>query len=251
MLRTYFIDGDKGGIGKTFLCHLLVDFYLYSNQNNNESEYCLVLFDADLVNKDFSTYPIRRHDGKLIPCFGIDLSIIEGWQFLERKLLRYIKNNQSARAIINCPGNLLNYIKQCDSHEVGAIMTRINMLPLWIFNRSPLCLLNLQERQRLLPLNYKKGVAILNLYFGNQVDFLHWNLSQFRNTHITKGEWIEITLPTLNHEISAEFSGMPIKNWFEYGYNGKQPSMGLKLAFNCFLKQSYKTLSLIESLEVI
>jgi hypothetical protein len=251
MLKTYFIDGDKGGIGKTLLCHLLVDFYLQSNRLNEQKNHPLILFDADLVNKDFSTYPIRRHDGKLIPCFVIDLSIIEGWQFLERKLSRHVKNNQSVRAIINCPNNLITCIKQCDPHEVGAIMSRINMLPLWIFNRSPLCLLNLQERQRLLPLNYEQGVAILNLYFGHQNEFLHWNVSQCRHSYVTNGKWIEVTLPCLNQVISGSFGGMQIDNWFEYGYNGTQPSLGLKLAFNCFLNKSRKTLSEIELLEVV
>ncbi|HQT81884.1 MAG TPA: hypothetical protein PL140_01000 [Ferrovaceae bacterium] len=249
MIKTYMIDGAKGGLGKTLLCHVLVDFYMHPETNGlQEQEYPLLLFDADLTNKDFSTYPIRLPSGKLVPCYAIDLSIIEGWQFIERKVNRYLKNNQSARAIIHCPSHSFWLMEQGRYDEIGAIMRRINTLTLWLMNKSPLCILQLQSRQRLLPNNYQQGVILLNLYFGRTADFYYWHHSQFKEDHIHQEGWVEHVIPCLTPQLSDTLSGIPVNLWFELGIQDMNLSFGYHLSLNTFRYQIHKTLLAIDSI---
>ncbi|MBU6468867.1 MAG: hypothetical protein KGQ44_06950 [Betaproteobacteria bacterium] len=252
MIKTFFVDSGKGGTGKTLLCHLLVDFYLNHQESGlSNEEYPLVLFDADLSHKDFSTYPIRMNNGKLIPCYLVDLSLIEGWQFIERKVNRFLKNDQQARAIVNCPNHFLSLLQNTDPHEIGALMSRIHTLPLWIMNNSPANIDQLQLRQRLLPKIYQHGIAILNLHHSRSSEFYSWHCSLLREHSVKEDAWIETTLPALNRVLSRTFTGMPINQWLEYGFNGEGLSFGYQLALKTFRYETRQRLIPIESLSIV
>ena len=52
MIKTYFVDGDKGGVGKSFVSRCLVDSFLNNLVTDMPKIDKLIIVDADPMNPD-------------------------------------------------------------------------------------------------------------------------------------------------------------------------------------------------------
>ncbi len=135
MLKTFVIDGDKGGVGKSLAARALVHYYLCLPDGERPR---IAVYDADLSNPDVcGEGGLKAGDG-IMSTAMLDLSTEDGWiAFGDRiSMLSAVARNSDVRLIVNMPAQIGTRAFDGSIHIVGEVLREANAIPVWMLSRT-------------------------------------------------------------------------------------------------------------------
>lgn len=244
MFKTIFVDGDKGGVGKSLVARALVQFYLEQPATSRPR---LVVFDADHSNPDVCGRDgLTAGDGVLSTGL-IDLATEAGWIDFAGRLETV--RNLDCRVIVNMPAQI-GSVFDGSIGIVSEVLREAHGVPVWVLSRTRESITALEHRVRHLPARYAAGLAVRNLFFGEADKFALWEASPLRETLLDAGGWRETALPELNDQLLVMMGRRPIHEVLRLGIDQHPLPLGYRLALRSWLHRSLIALSKIESIEL-
>ena len=215
MIKTYFVDGDKGGVGKSFTARAIADMLMQSERFKlPKTINRLLVVDADESNQDvcgdggfpdFEVVGGCEVSGRFSPISTPEqwvragdqvFDIIQGWQ-----------EEDEGRVVFSLPAGAGLAIAK--AAEVTAVMAALNAVHVWVMGTDAGSAEQLQTRISAFPSFYRQGFVIRNLRHGVKEDFTHWERSATRDAVLDWG-WQEIDLPVLTPSVAVDLSRTPL-----------------------------------------
>ncbi|NTB05947.1 hypothetical protein [Agrobacterium tumefaciens] len=174
-----FVDGDKGGVGKSWTSCSLLDWLLVKKQH-------VAAVDGDTRNPD-----VDRMFSGAIPTLKANLRLHTGWM----DMLDFIVANPTATIVVSMPAGIGDTMKK----EAAAFVQNMQMLgrPLglfWVMNRQADSVNLLNQALGIIGDALKFKVAVKNLMFGDTDKFIRWDGSQTKKQfEKTGGVTIDLT----------------------------------------------------------
>ncbi|SCC93608.1 conserved hypothetical protein [Thiomonas sp. X19] len=196
-LKTFVVDGDKGGVGKTMVSRLLAETYLRGEELGLPK--CqLMVADADKTNPDFcgeGGYETCDQFGSML----VDLSAPRLWGELANDLEGAVAASAlgEVRVVINLPAGIgERSLLSADRSAIG-VLEYLRAVPVWVMGRTEDSISQLERRWKEFPKTYEHGLVVLNQFFGDKDRFVMWNSSQVRRD-LLDGDWKEVAIPELS-----------------------------------------------------
>ncbi|MDR2853187.1 MAG: hypothetical protein LBV61_09085, partial [Burkholderiaceae bacterium] len=176
MLRTYLVDGDKGGVGKSLTARALAHYLLTQEP---ETRPVIAVIDADMSNPDvcgkdgLSTQNSPAIDSTQI----VDLSLEQGWIELANTIdaLQRQHEGEEIRVVVNMPAQIGSRAFQNTIPIVNEVLAQGNAFPIWLLSRVEDAIRTLEERIKAMPARFQTGLILLNTFFGAPGKFTRWN----------------------------------------------------------------------------
>ena len=247
MLKTFIIDGDKGGVGKSLAARALVHYFLTLPDNERPR---LVVYDADLSNPDVCGEGGLKAGSGIIGTALIDLSTENGWIDLGTRVATIAAASEKTdyRIIVNMPAQIGTRAFDGSIHIVSEVLREANAIPIWMLSRTQESLRALNYRLRNMPVRYESGVVIKNLFFGAADKFALWAGDELRLRLIDEGNWLEAELPELNDQLTVMIGRRPFHDVLVTGIDGRALPFGYRLALESWLKRAGAAMAISESL---
>lgn len=240
-LKTYLIDGDKGGVGKSLTTRALAHYFL-----TTQTPPVLAVFDADMSNPDVcGDGGLSRRNALVAQAQIIDLSIEHGWIEFATDIdtLRGKYGKQDIRVIVNMPAQIGARAFQANMPIVAEVLREANVFPIWLISRLEESIRTLDERIKVMPERFRRGLVLRNLFFGSPEKFLLWENSPLR-AELISGDpqnplhWAENNLPEINDAVITRIGRTPFHIALKEGIDGKPLPYGYRLALDQWLKQT-------------
>ena len=250
MLKTFVIDGDKGGVGKSMVTRAIADMYLHPEEAGLPSQdYQLIVLDADRANPDVCGTGGLATGGRIAKTEMISLDDQGGWIQLGNLLDPFVKRPQEFRAVINMPAGIGTRAFDGTVPLIQEVLGHINAIPVWVLNRMNEGITALESRTRALPQCYACGAVVTNLFHGSREKFSVWDTSRLRPQLMHEGRWVEIALPELYDLLAHSIGRTPLDKAEEFGPGGVQLGFGEKLALNVWRKTTWQNFKILENLD--
>ncbi len=241
MIKTYFVDGDKGGVGKSFAARAIADMLMQSERFNlPKTINRLLVVDADESNQDVcgeGGFPPRETVGSC-DVMGLfkPISTPEQWVQVGDKVFDIIQGwaaEDEGRVVFSFPAGAGLAIAK--AAEVTAVMAALNAVHVWVMGTDAGSVEQLQARISNFPSFYQHGFIIRNLRHGIKEDFTHWNKSATREQAAESG-WQEIDLPVLTPSVAVDLARTPlhIAERDKASTTGKKLGMGSLVSLKTF-----------------
>ncbi len=237
MLKTFIIDGDKGGVGKSLAARALVHHFLTLPDNERPR---LIVYDADLSNPDVCGEGGLKAGVGIMGTALIDLSTENGWIELGTRVatIATAAEKTDHRIIINMPAQIGTRAFDGSIHIVSEVLREANAIPIWMLSRTQESLRALNYRLHNMPVRYESGLVIKNLFFGAADKFALWENDDLRQRLIVEGNWLEAELPELNDQLTVMIGRRPFHDVLQSGIDGKALPFGYRLALESWLKRA-------------
>lgn len=241
MIKTYFVDGDKGGVGKSFTARAVADMLMQSERFNLPKPITrLLVVDADESNQDVCGEGgfVGRESvggcevsGKFYP-----ISTPEQWVRVGDQVFDIIQRwpeGGEGRVVFSLPAGAGLAIAK--AAEVTAVMAALNAVHVWVMGTDAGSVEQLQARISVFPSFYRQGFVIRNLRHGIKEDFTHWERSATRAAVLDWG-WQEIDLPVLTPSVAVDLARTPlhIAERDKASTTGKKLGMGSLVSLKTF-----------------
>jgi hypothetical protein len=252
MLRTYLVDGDKGGVGKSLTTRALVHYFLSMDADVRP---IIAVFDADMSNPD-----VCGKDGLSIgnsPTLAatriLDLSVEQGWIDLSNAIdgLQSQREGEEIRVIVNMPAQIGSRAFQGAVPIVDEVLRQANAFPVWLLSRVEDAIRTLEERIKAMPARYSTGLILRNLFFGESDKFTRWETSALRAKLVTSDvassfHWDENCLREINAGVIDTVGRLPFH--VALGESGGKPllSHGQRLTLKAWLRTTDAIFSQME-----
>ena len=236
MLKTFLVDGDKGGVGKTMVSRIITDLYV-RHELVGIRKPRIICIDADHTNPDFAGEGGYKCDDYIFTSILVNLDDPESWFDLTNRLEGYLEmaQEEEVRIIINLPATIQRAF-MAGGESVGQVMETFNCIPVWVLGDTSDSVTQLQKRYEAMGRHFEHGVAVANLKFGAKEKFLHWNDSSIRKEIIDTGEWREASIPVLSQAIARKLGRTPfhIAEEQRLGADGVRLGLGDLLGVRAF-----------------
>lgn len=238
MIKSYFVDGDKGGVGKSFATRCLVDSFLNHKVSGMPKINKLIIIDADPINPDVvceSGYVNEIVEDVQIIALQRPIKSEDDWLNVVNELSEtQINETDKIRIIFSLPSAAGLYI----TDTVLDLMTLINPYPIWVMGIDESSTNQLATRIDKNPYFYQKGTVLINLKHGQSKSFETWHKSEIRNRLFNDGgfEWSEVELPEMMPRAAVLIKSMPLH--FVVG-KGSQIGSGIAIGTRT-VAQSYR-----------
>jgi hypothetical protein len=249
MLKTYVVDGDKGGVGKSMTTRAIVDMYLHPVEADLHCRDCqLIVLDADRANPDVCGTGGLTSGARIAKTELLCLDDPGGWIQLGTLLDPFVKRPQEFRVVINMPAGIGSRVFDGTSPLVSEVLGHINATPVWVLSRVTEGVSGLDFRTRAVPRHYACGAVVTNLFHGSREKFSVWETSLLRQRLVHEGHWVETYLPEMYDLLAHMIGRMPFDLAEKYGPGGVQLGFGERLALNVWRQEAWKALRVIETL---
>jgi hypothetical protein len=260
-LQTYFVDGDKGGVGKSLTTRALVHYFLSMEPDKRP---VIAVFDADMSNPDVCGKDgLSTQNSPLALTQILDLSIEQGWIELANAVekLQNEYEDEAIRIVINMPAQIGSRAFQGSVPIVSEVLQLSNAFPIWLLSRTQESIRTLEERIKAMPTRFQTGLVLRNLFFGAESKFVLWNSSTLQARMLQdnpEGElyWDENCLPEINDDVIAFVGRTPfhialsdVKEKDAKGKNAKDKpflSHGFRLTLQVWLRKTGQAFSEME-----
>ena len=160
MLKTFIIDGDKGGVGKSLAARALVHHYI---SQPGEARPRVIVYDADLSNPDVCGEGGLGASASIMATALIDLSTENGWIDLGTRVaaIAAAAEKSDYRIIVNMPAQIGTRAFDGSIHIVSEVLREANAVPVWMLSRT-------QESLRALSYRLRNMPARLRIRHGHQ-----------------------------------------------------------------------------------
>lgn len=107
MLKTYLVDGDKGGIGKTMVSRIITDTFIKGGKDLPDAPKIICL-DADHTNPDFCGKGGYEEDESVFSVGLINLDDPDNWMEMMNVIEPYLEmaESEEVRIIISLPATI-------------------------------------------------------------------------------------------------------------------------------------------------
>jgi hypothetical protein len=202
----YFVSGNKGGVGKSFVTKALIHYIL-----DGDAPVKVGVIDCDLSNMDIHRSCIATKGGADTPKPNIilplnedgssmvfDLSTREGWI----DLVEWHDQHLAENVVINTPATagigMIRFGHTINEDVLHDIRQQVTML--WVISRDRDCIDALARHIEAFP--HQKIVVCKNGVFGQEVDFQRWDLAKNTKTKILKAGGNEIYISDLDRRLA-------------------------------------------------
>ncbi|MHB1098032.1 MAG: hypothetical protein ACYCZR_00625 [Burkholderiales bacterium] len=249
MLKTFLVDGDKGGVGKTMVSRVITDVYVRHAEGIPKSR--IICIDADHTNPDFAGDGGYKKDDHVFASFLANLDEPDSWLDLTNRLEGYLEmaQEEEVRIIINLPATIQRAF-MAGGETVGQVMEMFNCIPIWVLGDTADSVTQLQKRYEVMGRKFEHGVAVVNLKFGLKEKFTHWNGSNIRKEIIDTEEWMESSIPVLSPAIARKLGRTPfhIAEENRIGADGAKLGLGDMVGVRAFRNSAASMMTCIEKL---
>jgi len=246
MLKTIFVDGDKGGVGKSLVAKAIADMYLHGSKEFRLPEAQVVIVDADRANPDLCGTGGFKMGGRLAETHYAALDTEEGWREFGDKMEPYIDTEEEIRVIVSMPAQIGPRAFEGDIPLVNEVMRVVNAVPVWVLSRTRDSIDALDFRLRNMPARYTHGVVVKNLFFGASEKFGLWQESAARLQTIVEGNWMEVELPEMNDILLHMIGRAPFQTALEQGTAKGQLGLGSRLSLETWRRTAWGNLMAVE-----
>ncbi|MHB8413792.1 MAG: hypothetical protein ACYDB1_00150 [Acidiferrobacteraceae bacterium] len=255
-LKTILVDGDKGGVGKSLVARVVTDMYLHAAERAHDADlgadhFVVGVIDADLSNPDVcGTGGFTTQDGVCLAALA-SLDQAEGWAGLVDQLAAIEAQadpKAEVRVVVSLPAQITRRAFAGAIPAVAEILTRFGAVPVWVLNRTQESVAALAERYRLLPQEYRRGLAVRNLFFGDAEHFLAWAAHPIYQELVVGGGWQEGTLPELYALLAHKLGRTPLHTALAVGTQSGPLSYGEQLMLNIWRRTCWASLAVLETL---
>ncbi|MDA8255251.1 MAG: hypothetical protein M0Z99_06380 [Betaproteobacteria bacterium] len=247
MLKTFIIDGDKGGVGKSLAARALVHHYLTQADAERPR---IVVYDADLSNPDVCGDGGLKSGNGIMGTAMLDLSNENGWIDFGTRVatLTAAAEKVDYRIIVNMPAQIGTRAFDGSIHIVNEVLREANAIPVWLLSRTQESIRALNYRLRNMPARYEAGLIVKNLFFGQSDKFGLWSADELQQQLIDEGAWVETELPELNDQLAVMIGRRPFHEVLKDGIDGRGLQFGYRLALESWLKRAGTAMAKIEEL---
>jgi len=249
MLKTFIIDGDKGGVGKSLAARALVHHYLAQSEPERPR---IVVYDADLSNPDVCGDGGLKSGNGIMGTAMLDLSNENGWIDFGTRLatLTTAAEKVDYRIIINMPAQIGSRAFDGSIHIVNEVLREANAIPVWMLSRTQESIRALQYRLRHMAARYEVGMIVKNLFFGSPDKFLLWDADELRHLLVEERAWQEAELPELNDQLTVMIGRRPFHEVLATGIDGRPLPFGYRLALTSWLQRAGAVMAQLEALDL-
>lgn len=256
MLRTYLVDGEKGGVGKSLATRALVHYHLTIPE---DARPIIAVYDADMTNPDVCGKDgLSTKNSMLESTQILDLSIEQGWIDLSNALnaLQTQHEDEEIHVIVNMPAQIGSRAFQGAIPIVNEVLREANAFPIWLLSRVEDTIRTLEERIKAMPARFGTGLILRNLFFGESNKFTRWEQSALRakllklpsNDDEIQFHWDESCLPEINAGVIDTVGRTPFHIALGVGSNGKPIlSHGQRLVLDAWLNKTHEVFKHMET----
>jgi hypothetical protein len=219
MIKSYFVDGDKGGVGKSFLSRCLADSFINHEVSGMPKIDKLIVIDADPMNPDVvCEHGYKNEVVNDIQIIGMQRPIKseDDWLNLINELAEtQINETDEIRLVFSLPSAAGLYITE----SVLSLMALMNPTPIWVMGIDASSTNQLEVRVGKSPMFYQQGVVLVNMKHGAGKSFEYWDKSKIRKT-LLSGEdysWTELELPAMMPRAAELIGSMPLHTVIDKG----------------------------------
>ena len=219
MIKSYLVDGDKGGVGKSFASRCLVDSFINCEVSGMPKIDKLIVIDADPMNPDVvceSGYKNEVVNNVKIIGLQRPIKSEDDWLNLINELAEtQINETDDIRLVFSLPSAAGLYITE----SVLSLMALMNPMPIWVMGIDASSTNQLETRVSKSPMFYQGGVVLINLKHGAGKSFEFWDKSNIRK-RLLSGEdysWMELELPAMMPRAAELIGSMPLHTVIEKG----------------------------------
>lgn len=250
MLKTFLVDGDKGGVGKTMVSRIIADAYV-RHAATGLPQAKIICLDADKSNPDFAGTGGYAKDEHIFTSGLVALVDPDNWIKMINVMEPYIEmaETEEVRIIISLPAQIHSAFESA-SEEIGQVMDMLNMVPIWVMNNSKDSIMLLENRIDLMHRRFQRGVVVLNQKFGSSDKFDLWNGSSLKKDIIQSGDWIETTIPVLRAGTENSLGRTPfhVAESTRKGREGQQLGLGDHIIVKAFRTVATVDLACVEKM---
>jgi hypothetical protein len=228
MIKSYFVDGDKGGVGKSFASRCLVDSFVNFEVSGLPKINKLIVIDADPMNPDVvCDNGYQSETVNDIELIGLQRPIKseDDWLNLINELAEtQINETDEIRLVFSLPSAAGLYITE----SVLSLMALMNPTPIWVMGTDASCTNQLELRVGKSPIFYQQGVVLINLKHGAGKTFEYWDKSSIRKTLLSGDDyaWTELELPAMMPRAAELIGSMPLHTVID---KGNMPGSGVAI----------------------
>lgn len=219
MIKSYFVDGDKGGVGKSFSSRCLVDSFINHEVSGMPKIDKLIVIDADPMNPDVvceNGYRNETVNGIQVIALQRPIKSEDDWLNLINELSEtQINETDNIRLVFSLPSAAGLYITE----SVLSLMALMNPLPIWVMGIDASSTIQLESRVGKSPMFYQHGIVLINLKHGASKSFEAWDKSRIRKA-LLSGEdyaWAEMELPAMMPRAAELIGSMPLHTVIDKG----------------------------------
>lgn len=248
MLKVIFVDGDKGGVGKSLVAKTIADMYLWGQEATGLPETHVVVIDADRANPDICGTGGFQPGGRLAGTYLASLEREDDWADFANMMEPYIEagRSQEVRVIVSMPAQIGPRAFDGSIALVNEIMREVNAVPVWVLSRTRDSIDALAFRLRHMPARYETGMVIKNLFWGASDKFGLWAESALRHTLIDSGQWVETEFPELSDVLMARIARTPFHTVLEHGTPAGRLGLGHRLSLETWRRTAWESLAAVE-----
>jgi len=163
-MSVHFFHGDKGGVGKSFVCASFAD-WLIARRGCTP-----LIIDSDMRNPD-----VARMFAGTPTTQTIDLREHDGWL----ELLSVIHESEASEVIVSLPAGIgEEVVGEIPAFFGGLRELRREATLLWTLSRTPDSINLLRPAMTAFGENARAMVVLKNLFFGDPDRFGRWNESK-------------------------------------------------------------------------
>lgn len=204
-MATFVVDGDKGGVGKSFLSRAIAD-YLIINKSGGR----VVVIDCDQSSPDV-VGEAGFHDHEQVGAVEVaglssPVSSQEDWFATIDRAVAHAQDGTDF--VLSLPAGAGLFI---DDTVLDALALIAPVVTIWTMGKDTTSITQLEERVARAPAYYETGIIAINEYHGSlsRGAFDAWIRSSIRHRLVANGMWREITVPVLNAFITKRIGTMP------------------------------------------
>lgn len=220
-MSVHLVHGDKGGVGKSLLASVLVEYVLARKCN-------AFVVDADMRNADL--FAAFQHTD--VPTARVDVRTQDGWM----ELATILERTQDAEVVISLPAGVGNEVTE-NEHFLREALEGLerSLVCFWVLNRSPHSIALLRPFLERYGGFARAMVAVRNLYFGGPERFTRWKEAKTREAFTAAGG-LEMDLEDLSDRIvDATFLHLPPRRFSD----GAALSYGERLGLRRWLDHTF------------
>lgn len=253
MIRSYFVDGDKGGVGKSTVARYVADMLINAESNGVEKVDRLFIVDADPSNADVcgpGGFVDEEVNGTKIRAITHQIRVGQDWVDLINKLEDEIgdPDQDNIRVVFSLPAAAGLII--LESQDIAEMMSYLNGVPVWVLGSEESSVDALERRVTILPSAYATGFVIRNLKHGTADNFRNWNDSKLKKKMFGKSgfEWKEIDFLVQHANVMLDLGRTPIHKAVSVrtGADGKRLGLGTHISLKTFRSTMGRRLAALE-----
>jgi hypothetical protein len=251
MLQSYFVDGDKGGVGKSTVARYVADMLINAEKHGAKKIDHIYIIDADASNADVcgpGGYRDEEIDGTQIHALHNPIRSDKDWTTLTDTLAEKIDQHegQEVRIVFSLPAAAGLII--VDNPVIAEQMEFLNGTPVWVMGSDDSSVEAIERRAEALPDAYQKGFIVVNLKHGSRDAFRAWDTSKIRKKLVDKGGWQEIEFLTQQAPVMLDLGRTPPHRAVasREGADGKRLGVGTHIAVKHFCATMGRRLAVLE-----